>query len=170
MINFPIRTSSEENFKPKENSGPVIEFIEIFTSHVDCDLIMLFFQYELGITVNFANPAAISPFNFSVSGFLNALNGIGSVALIHAIVGCIVLLLALVNMVMALGSKVRSAQVSGVLSFITMVFATGGGLFFVLSGFQSDNASHTMATNLLLSFVLLFLELYAIKPEKAKVN
>ena len=51
-----------------------------------------------------------------------------------------------------------------------MIFAAGGGLFFVLSGFQSDNASHTMATNFLLCFVLLFLELYSIKPEKAKVK
>ena len=133
-------------------------------------LILSFFQYELGITVNFANPAAISRFNFSVSGFLNALNSIGSVALIHAIVGGILLLLALVNMVMALRSKVRSAQVYGVLSFLTMIFAAGGGYFFVLSGFQSDNASHTMATNFLVSFVLLFLELYAIKPEKKRVN
>jgi hypothetical protein len=133
-------------------------------------LIVLFFQYELGITVSFANPAAIPPLSFSTAGFLNALNGVGSVALIHAIVGCLLLLLALVNMVMALQSKVRSAQVYGVLSFVSMIFATGGGFYFVLSGFQSDNASHTMATNFLLSFVLLFLELYAIKPEKVKVN
>ncbi len=133
-------------------------------------LILSFSQYELGISVNFANPAAIPPFNFSTASFLNALNGVGSVALIHAIVGGLLLLLALINMVMALGSKVRSAQVYGVLSFITMIFAAGGGFFFVLSGFQSDNASHAMATNFLLFFVLFFLELYAIKPEKAKVN
>ena len=133
-------------------------------------LVLLFFQYELGMAVNIANPASIPPFNFSTTAFLNALNGVGSVALIHAIVGCLLLLLALVNMVMALQSKVRSAQVYGVLSFVSMIFATGGGFYFVLSGFQSDNASHTMATNFLLSFVLLFLELYAIKPEKVKVN
>jgi len=133
-------------------------------------LILLFFQYELGITVNFANPAAIAPFNFSAAGFLNALNDIGSIALIHAIIGGLLLLLALINMVMSLRSKVRSAQVYGVLSFVTMIFAAGGGYFFVLSGFQSDNASHAMTTNFLLSFVLFFLELYAIKPEKAKVN
>lgn len=133
-------------------------------------LILSFLQYELGIAVNFANPAAIAPFNFSVSGFLNALNGIGVVALIHAIVGGLLLLLALINMLMAWRSKVRSAQVYGVLSFLSMTFAAGGGLYFVLSGFQNDNASHTMATNFLLSFVLLFLELYSIKPEKAKAS
>ncbi|MFZ1043601.1 MAG: hypothetical protein WCA79_05230 [Anaerolineales bacterium] len=127
-------------------------------------LVLLFLQYELGMAVNIANPAAIPPFNFSAAGFLNALNGVGSIALIHAIVGGLLLLLALINMVMTLRSKVRSAQVYGVLSFLTMIFAAGGGYFFVLSGFQSDNASHTMATNFLLSFVLLFLELYAIKP------
>src|SRR5271157_4762827 len=123
-------------------------------------LILLFFQYELGITVNFANPASIPPFNFSTAAFLNALNGVGNVAVIHAIVGCLLLLLALINMVMALRSNMRSAQVYGVLSFVSMIFAAGGGFYFVLSGFQSDNASHAMATNFLLSFVLLFLELY----------
>jgi len=90
--------------------------------------------------------------------------------LIHAIVGAWLVILAAINLLLSLRSKVRSAQVYGILSFLSMLFAAGGGLFFVLSGFQSDNASHTMATNFLLSFVLLFLELYSIKPEKAKVN
>ena len=132
--------------------------------------VLLFFQYELGITVNFANPASISPFSFSIPGFLNALSGVGSVALIHAGVGGLLVLLALINMVMALRSKIRSAQVYGVLSFLSMVFAAGGGLFFVLSGFQDDHASHAMATNFLISFVLFFLELYVIKPEKAQAH
>ena len=61
-------------------------------------LVLLFFQYELGITVNFANPAAIPPFSFSAAGFLNVLIGVGSIAVIHAIVGCLLLLLALINM------------------------------------------------------------------------
>jgi len=29
-------------------------------------LILLFFQYELGIEVNFSNPASIPPFGFSI--------------------------------------------------------------------------------------------------------
>ena len=73
-------------------------------------------------------------------------------------------------MMMAFQSRVRSAQVYGVLGFNSMIFAAGGGFYFGFSGFQNDNTSHALATNFLLSFVLLFLELYAIKPEKAKVN
>ncbi len=133
-------------------------------------LVLLFFQYELGIQVNFSNLAAIPPFGFFIPQISDALHQAGSVALIHAIVGAWLVILAAINLILSLRSKVRSAQVYGVLSFISMIFAAGGGLFFVLSGFQSDNASHTMATNFLLCFVLLFLELYSIKPEKAKVN
>ena len=133
-------------------------------------LILLFFQYELGIQVNFSNLAAISPFGFSIPQISDALHQAGSLAWIHAIVGAWLVILAAINLILSLRSKVRSARVYGVLSFVSIVFAAGGGLLFVLSGFQSDNASHTMATNFLLSFVLFFLELYAIKPEKEKVN
>jgi hypothetical protein len=133
-------------------------------------LVLLFFQYELGIQVNFSNLAAIPPLGFSIPQISDALHQAGSVALIHAIVGAWLVILAAINLILSLRSKVRSAQIYGVLSFISMIFAAGGGLFFVLSGFQSDNASHAMATNFLLSFVLFFLELYAIKPEKVKVN
>jgi hypothetical protein len=133
-------------------------------------LVLLFFQYELGIQVNFSNLAAIPPFGFSIPQISDALHQAGSVALIHAIVGAWLVILAAINLILSLRSKVRSAQVYGVLSFMSMIFAAGGGLFFVLSGFQSDNASHTMATNFLLSFVLFFLELYSIKPEKVKAN
>ncbi|HEY9152501.1 MAG TPA: hypothetical protein VIN60_06410 [Anaerolineales bacterium] len=133
-------------------------------------LILLFFQYELGIQVNFSNPAAIPPFGFSIPQISDVLHQAGSVALIHAILGAWLVILTAVNLILSLRSKVKSAQIYGALTFLSMIFAAGGGLFFVLSGFQSDNASHTMATNFLVSFVLLFLELYAIKPEKAKVN
>jgi hypothetical protein len=57
------------------------------------------------------------------------------------------------------------------MSFIGIAVAAGGGLFFVLSGFQNDHASHAMATNFILSFVFLFLELYTMKPDsKAKAD
>ena len=133
-------------------------------------LILLFFQYELGIQVNFSNLAAIPPFGFSIPQISDVLHQAGGVALIHAILGAWLVIFSIVSLILSLRSKIRSAQVYGVLSFVSIVFAAGGGLLFVLSGFQSDNASHTMATNFLLSFVLFFLELYAIKPEKAKVN
>ena len=133
-------------------------------------LILLFFQYELGITVNFSNLPSIPAFGFSILQISDALHQAGSAALIHAILGAWLVILAAINLILSLRSKVRSAQVYGVLSFLSMIFAGGGGLFFVLSGFQDDNASHAMATNFLLCFVLLFLELYSIKPEKAKVN
>ena len=131
-------------------------------------LVLMALQYEFGMAVNIANPPSISPFSFSIPQISDALHQAGDVALIHAILGAWLVILSIPSLILSLRSGLRSAQVLGVLSFLTVVFAAGGGLFFVLSGFQDDHASHTMATNFLLSFAFFFLELYAIKP--AKVN
>jgi len=90
-------------------------------------LILLFFQYELGIQVNFSNLAAIPPFGFSIPQISNALHQAGGMALIHAIVGAWLVILAAINLILSLISKVRSAQVYGVLSFVSIVFAAGEG-------------------------------------------
>ena len=57
-------------------------------------LVLLFFQYELGIQVNFSNLAAIPPFGFFIPQISDALHQAGSVALIHAIVGAWLVILA----------------------------------------------------------------------------
>ncbi len=73
------------------------------------------------------------------------------------------MIIGVINLILALGTKVRSVQILGVLNFIFLVVAAGGGFFFVLSGFQNDHASHAMATNFLLSFAFSFIELYYIR-------
>lgn len=128
-------------------------------------LVLLFLQYELGISTIMADPASIPPFGFSITAFRNALDHIGVVALLHAGFGVWLVIIAIINMIMSLRTGIRSTQIFGVLSFLAVLIAAHGGLRFVLSGFQNDNASHEMATNFILSFTFFFLELYSIKPK-----
>ncbi len=120
-------------------------------------------QYELGMQFIMSNPQAIAPFAFSLPGVSSALHGVGTVAVVHAGSGGLLLLLSLVILVVSLLSGVRAAQVFGVLGFLSIISAAAGGLLFVLSGFQDDSNSHNMATNLLLSFTFYFLEVYVLK-------
>jgi len=127
-------------------------------------IVSLFLQYELGIATSMAVSASIAPFSFSITAFRSALETVGAVALLHAGFGGWLLIISVTNLVFALKTKVRKVQVFGILGFLSIVIAAGGGLFFVLSGFQNDNASHTMATNFLLSFTFSFIELYYARP------
>ena len=129
-------------------------------------LVLLGLQYELGISFIMADPANIPPFAFSVQAVSEALRGVGPVALVHASMGGLLLLLSLITMALSLLSRVRGAQIWGTLAFLSILSAAYGGLGFVLSGFQNDNSSHNMASNLLLSFTFYFLELYVLKPVK----
>ncbi len=126
-------------------------------------LVLLFLQYELGIATIMADIPAMSPFSFSIAAFRAALEQANPIALVHASFGGVVLIIALINLILALATKVRSVQVLGILNFLFILVAAGGGLFFVLSGFQNDHASHAMATNFLLSFAFSFIELYTIR-------
>ncbi len=128
-------------------------------------LVMLGFQYEFGMAVNIANPPAIAPFTFSLTGLSDALHGAGPVAVLHAGLGGFLVILTLVSLVLSLRSKVRSVQVFGGLGFLSLALAAASGLLFVLSGFQNDHYSHGMATNFLLSFAFFFIELYFLKPD-----
>jgi hypothetical protein len=120
-------------------------------------------QYELGIQFIMSDPQAVAPFTFSPPAVLRALQGVGAEAVLHAAWGGLLLLLAFVILVVSLLSRLRAAQVFGALGFLSVVSAAAGGLMFVLSGFQNDSNSHNMATNLLLSFTLYFVELYSLK-------
>ncbi len=126
-------------------------------------LVMLALQYELGITVIMSNPPSINPFPFSIQAVSQALHGVGTVAVVHAAWGGLLVIMALVVMVVSLLSRRRGAQIFGSLAFLSILSAAYGGLSFVLSGFQDDNNSHNLATNLLLSFALYFIELYVLK-------
>ena len=127
-------------------------------------IVSLFLQYELGIATSMANPASIAPFSFSITAFRSALEQVGGVAVLHAGFGGWLVIISVTNLVLALKTKIRKVQIFGVLSFLSIIIAAGGGLFFVLSGFQNDNASHAMATNFLLSFTFSFIELYYTRP------
>jgi Ni,Fe-hydrogenase I cytochrome b subunit len=118
-----------------------------------------------------SDPPSISPFNFSVETFRWAPGQVAGVATLHALLGGLLVVLSIVNLVMALRSSIRSVQVFGFLSLLSIVVAAGGGFFFVISVFQNDNASHAMATNFILSFAFLFLELYNLEPDsKARAH
>ena len=127
-------------------------------------LVLLFLQYEFGMATIMSDIASIPPFDFSITAFRSTLDHAGVVALIHAGLGGWLVIFSVVNLILALRTKIRRVQIFGVLSFLTIMIAAGGGLFFVLSGFQNDHASHAMATNFLLSFTFFFLELYYAKP------
>ncbi len=130
-------------------------------------LVMLAVQYEFGMVVNMSNPQAIAPFPFSIQAISDALHGVGTVAVIHAAWGGLLVLLSIVTLVLSLASRFRPAQILGSLALLSVIFAATGGVLFVLSGFQYDGSSHSMASNFLLSFSFYFLELYFLKPTPA---
>jgi hypothetical protein len=127
-------------------------------------LALLGLQYEFGMAVNIANPPSLPPSGLSISGVSNALNRVGAVAVIHASLGSGLVLFSLVALILSLRSGVRSVQVFGSLTFLTVLLAAITGLLYTMSGFQNDGDSHGMATNFLLSFTFYFLELYFLKP------
>ncbi len=134
-------------------------------------LVLLVIQFELGMAVNLTpNQPDIPPFAFSVNAIAQALNRIGPVALLHASVGGLLGILALVNLIMALIIGPTSVRIYGALAFLTTLLAAGTGAGFVLSGFQNDGLSHGMATNFILALVFYFLELYALKPDYRTQN
>lgn len=128
-------------------------------------LAFLIIQFEFGMAVNITNPPALAPFSFSITKVSDALHQVGTVALLHAILGAWLAVLAVVSLVMSLVTRVRSVQIVGTLAFFTIILAATSGLLFVLSGYQNDNFSHGMATNFILSFTFYFLELYFLKPD-----
>lgn len=128
-------------------------------------LVLLALQFEFGMAVNLSGPPSLAPFGFSLPALSGALAQAGTVAVIHAVLGGLLVILALVVLVLSLASEVRTLQVFGSLAFLSTVLAASTGLLFVLSGFQNDGDSHGMATNFILAFAFYFLELYFLKPE-----
>ncbi len=128
-------------------------------------LVVLAFQFELGMAINLGPILPnLSAFGFSIPRILQALQQIGAIGPLHAGVGVFLLLLALLNLILALASKARGVIVFGVLGFLSTILEMVSGILFTLSGFQNDGYSHGMATNFLLSFIFFFIELYLLKP------
>lgn len=127
-------------------------------------LVLFAIQFELGMAVNLAPTLQNTPaFRFSIQPVMQALQSVGFVAMLHAGNAILLLILALINMITSLTSRVRMAQVFGTLGFISTVLAAYGGIAFTLSGFQDDGFSHAMASNFILAFIFYFLELYGLK-------
>jgi hypothetical protein len=132
---------------------------------VTTTLILLTIQYELGMVVSFSpNLPELAPFGFSLMKLSAALHLAGPVALVHAGLGSLLALLSILTLVLSLRSKIRSVQILGSLSFLTMLGAITGGVLFTLSGFQEDHYSLAMASNFILTFIFYFLELFFMKP------
>ncbi len=128
-------------------------------------LVVLAFQFELGMAINLSpNLPSLSAFNFSITLILHALQGIGAIGPLHAGVGLLLMLLALINLALALASRARGVIIFGSLGFLSTGLEMISGILFTLSGFQNDGFSHGMATNFLLSMVFFFIELYLLKP------
>lgn len=127
-------------------------------------IVLLILQYELGIATIMADPVSITPFSFSITAFRSALEQVGLVALLHAGLGGWLVIVSVINVILALRTKIRVVQIFGVLSFLSIIVSAGGGLLFVLSGLQNDHASHAMATNFILSFAFSFIEFYYARP------
>jgi hypothetical protein len=126
-------------------------------------LALLVIQYDTGMTVNLSKLPVLSPFLFTLSSIFTALTQAGLVAIIHAILGTIIAILALINVVIEISTKIRKIQIMGILGFINIVIAELTGILFVLSGFQNDNYSEGMADNFILSFVFNFVILCILK-------
>ncbi len=127
-------------------------------------LAVLAVQYELGMAVNIANPPHLAPIGLSFGQFNSALMQAGLPAELHAGWGSLLGLIAIVNLVLALRTGMRSVQVFGTLTFLAVLVAGILGQLFVQSGFQNDGYSHGMATFFILSVIFCFRELYFLKP------
>jgi hypothetical protein len=71
-------------------------------------LVLLLVQYEPGMTVIMSDPPPIPSFNFSAVAFQEALDQVGGVATLHALMGGFLLAVSLLNLAMALRSGLRS--------------------------------------------------------------
>ncbi len=149
----------------KANRFHALQMVVILT------LVLLFFQFELGMTINLSpNLPELAPFGFSLTKIVDALRQAGEEALAHAGLGSTLALLSVLTLVLSLRSNRKSVQVVGALCFLTILLAMTGGILFTLSGFQEDNFSLMMASNFILAFTFHFLELYLIKPAAKSRN
>ncbi len=127
-------------------------------------LVLLAFQYEFGMAVNISNPPSLPAFSLSDGDAMNAaLNAAGGLALAHAILGFLIWLIALGNLALSRRSGLRRVQVFAALTLLCVSLAGISGTLFVASGFNNDGYSHGMATNFILAYSFVFLDLYFLK-------
>ena len=122
-------------------------------------LILLAFQFELGMAVNLSpSLQEVPPLAGSLSALWSALSKVGADALLHALLGTALSVVGLVGLVLSILPRKRIVAVMGVLSFLFLALAETNGILFTLSGFKNDGYSHGMATGFLVAFCLYFVQ------------
>ena len=122
-------------------------------------LILLAFQFELGMAVNLSpSLQEVPPLAGSLSALWSALSKVGADALLHALLGTALSVAGLVGLVLSILPRKRIVAVMGVLSFLFLALAETNGILFTLSGFKNDGYSHGMATGFLVAFCLYFVQ------------
>ncbi len=122
-------------------------------------LILLAFQFELGMAVNLSpSLQEVPPPALSFAPLWTMLAKVGADALVHAVLGTALSVAGLAGLVLAILSRARMVAVTGVFSFLFLALAEANGILFALSGFKNDGYSHGMATGFLLAFSLSFVQ------------
>lgn len=127
-------------------------------------LIVMTVQGWFGDTVNiFLIPTSPPTVDQSFNGIVQAISNIGPTLIIHALIGIIILALAVTVLSFSLKSKPRSIQVPAILGLVMVVSAVIGGTLFVLSGFSNGGVSAQMGGSFIGAYAFYFIELYYAK-------
>lgn len=123
-------------------------------------LVLLALQFELGMAVNLSpSLQEVPPLATTFGAVWGALAKVGGDAVSHALLGTLLIVVALAHVFLAVTSGSKSVSAIGVFCFLGMALATVNGVLFTLSGFKNDNYSHGMATTFLVTFTLHFIQL-----------
>ncbi len=132
-------------------------------------VVMLLIVATQGWTGDFVNvfvapSQGVSPYSFSMVGFLQGVESLGPFLIWHASEGVLIFALSLVLLFFSFRwSTKRSVRISAALGTVTVVVAGLGGMLFVLSGFSDGGTSMQMGGSFLGVFALYFIELYFTK-------
>jgi hypothetical protein len=116
-----------------------------------------------GWTGDFVNLFAVFPSGSvgrTLSGFTQALSNAGRMEVTHAVMGTVLIALAISIVVIAFRFGASTTRICACLGFLAVCSAAYGGLSFVLSGFQNNGSSAQMGGSFIGSYASYFLVLY----------
>ncbi len=117
-----------------------------------------------GWTGDFVNLFAVFPSGVTghtFAGFTQALNRAGRMEVSHAILGAVLLVIAIAILVVAFRFTTRiGSRMCAVLGLLAVCSAAYGGVSFVLSGFQNNGSSAQMGGSFISAYASYFLVLY----------
>jgi len=123
-------------------------------------VVLLALQFELGMAVNLSPSLEdIPPVAGTPAAIWHALVKVGAGAPVHAILGTLLTVVALVSLILSLRTGSTLMAVIGAASFVSVMMAAVNGILFTMSGFKDDHYSHGMATAFILSFSLFFVQI-----------